>query len=158
MTDRGKTIEAGRDQQQEELARLYEADETAWLEESCRLIRAGRLDALDYDNLASFLEDMAIRERREVKSRLRVLLAHLLKWQYQPRKRTKSWSTTIINQRFELNNELTASLRKYAEEVLPESYQSAVKLAAHQTDLPRTAFPADCPYSLDEILSGEELP
>src|SRR5258708_39010814 len=80
---------------------LYEPDETAWLEESSRHIRAGRLDCLDYENLASYLEDMARRDRREIQSRLTILIAHLLKWRYQADKRTRSWEQTIVTQRIE---------------------------------------------------------
>src|SRR5260370_10100145 len=83
------------------LAALAELDETAWLEESSRLIRAGRLDELDYANLAAYLEDMAIRDHREVKSHLRVLIAHLLKWNYPPEKRSRSWTLTVLNHRLE---------------------------------------------------------
>jgi Domain of unknown function DUF29 len=138
------------------LAALYESDETAWLEESSRLIRAGQLEALDCEHLASYLEDMARRDRREVNSRLRVLIAHLLKWQYQPEKRSRSWTQTIINQRFELEGILESStLRQHAEDVLAKIFPSAVKSATNQTRLPRNAFPGDCPFTLDQILTEE---
>ena len=74
----------------EKLADLYEADETAWLDAMAESIRKGRLDDLDYAHLAEYLEDMAKRDRREVKSRLTVLAAHVLKWQHQPKKRSRS--------------------------------------------------------------------
>src|SRR5437016_3093353 len=84
------------------LARVYEENETAWLDISARLIREGRRDELDYDNLCEFLEAMAKRDRREVESRLAVLLAHLLKRTYQPQGRSRNWQATIEGQRHEL--------------------------------------------------------
>jgi hypothetical protein len=138
------------------VADLYESDETAWLEESSRLIRAGHFDALDYENLASYLEEMAMRDRREVNSRLRVLMAHLLKWQYQSEKRSRSWTLTIINQRFELESLVeSGTLRQQARDAVSKIYPSAVKLAAAQTKLPPSTFPAECPFTFDQILTEE---
>src|SRR5205809_1016263 len=85
-----------------ELAFLYVDDETAWLEECSRLIRAGRLDALDYKSLASYLEDMAGRDRREIQSLLTMLISHLLHWRLQPQKRCRSWKVVIVSDRNEL--------------------------------------------------------
>ena len=81
---------------------LYERDETAWLETMAELIRLGRLDELDYSNLAEYLADMARRDRREVESRLTVLISHALKWTHQPDHRSGSWRGTIVEQRQEL--------------------------------------------------------
>src|SRR4051812_47056812 len=84
------------------LAALYEADETAWLEQTAELVRAGRLSEIDPVSLAEYLTDMARRDRREVFSRLVVLLAYLLKWDHQPAGRSGSWRGTILEQRREL--------------------------------------------------------
>ena len=73
----------------EDLPALYESDETAWLDAMSELIRQGRLDQLDYAHLEEYLADMARRDRREVESRLTVLIVHLLKWKHQARKRTR---------------------------------------------------------------------
>jgi len=136
------------------LAKLYEPDETAWLDASSRLMRDGRLDELDYENLATYLEDQAKRDRREVNSRLRVLMAHLLKWQYQPEKRSRGWALTVIRQRRQLKRLLaSATLQQHAAEVLAEIYPAAVKMAAYQTGLPRSAFPAACPLRLKQIMT-----
>src|ERR1700722_9538046 len=83
------------------LADLYMADETAWLDAMAELIGEKRLDELDYAHLKEFLEDMAIRDRREVNSRLRVLLTHILKWTFQKQMRTPSWESTVANQQDE---------------------------------------------------------
>lgn len=137
-------------------ASLYETDETAWLEKMSLLIKERRYEKLDYKHLSEYLSDMAKRDRREVFSRLKTLLVHLLKWNYQPRKRSRSWEVTILNQRYELAYELESkTLRNHALEVLSKAYAQAVKLAAKETGLSDEVFPEECPYTLDEILSEE---
>jgi len=141
------------------LAQLYEADETAWLEAMAELIQQERWADLDYAHLRDYLSDMARRDRREVESRLAVLLTHLLKWMHQPKKRSRSWRGTIILQGQELEGEAARGvLRKHAEAVLADAYAKAVKRAAAETGLPAKVFPAECPYTLEQLLSPELLP
>jgi hypothetical protein len=141
------------------LTALYERDETAWLETMADLIRFGRFDQVDHTNLAEYLSDMARRDRREVESRLTVLIAHLLKWVYQADRRSGSWKVTVIEQRQELEALLSRSvLRNHATAVLPDAYRNAVERTAAETGLPTESFPADCPYSLDQLLSADLLP
>src|SRR5829696_8597908 len=113
------------------LAALYEADETAWLDETAELIRAGRFDQLDAPNLAEYLTDMAKRDRREVFSRLVALLTHLLKWEHQSDRRSGSWQGTILEQQRELRHLLeSGSLHNHAVAVFAEAYADARKQAA----------------------------
>jgi hypothetical protein len=143
-------------QTQYPLAALYLEDETAWLEEMARLIENRRLADLDYENLREFLEDMAKRDRREVKSRLTVLLAHLLKWEHQPENRTGSWRATIITPRQELADSAARGvLRNHAEAVLGEAYANAVERAAAETGLPGQTFAQECPYTVQQLLEIE---
>jgi hypothetical protein len=142
----------------ESLTDLYEADETAWLDTTAELIGAGRLSELDYVHLKEYLEDMARRDRREVSSRLKVLLVHVLKSTYQKENRTPSWQNTIDNQQDELEFDMESGvLRNHAEESLAAIYQKAVKNAAAETGLPPATFPAECPWTLDQLLSAEVL-
>jgi len=142
----------------EALPILYETDETAWLEAMSELIAQGRLDELDYSHLGEYLADMARRDRREVKSRLAVLIAHLLKWTHQPDKRSGSWRGTIVVQRQELADLLSRGvLRDHAEAVLAETYTNGVEQAAAETGLPAETFPEECPYSVDQLLSADVL-
>jgi hypothetical protein len=137
---------------------LYEQDETAWLEATAELIRLGRLDEVDYPNLAEYLADMARRDRREVESRLTVLIAHALKWAHQPDHRSGSWRGTVVEQRQELEGLVSRGvLRNHAEAVLAGVYRKAVERAAAETGLPATTFPASCPYALDQLLSADLL-
>jgi hypothetical protein len=138
------------------IADLYETDETAWLERMSKLIEERRYKELDYKHLSEYLLDMAKRDRREVSCRLKTLLMHLLKWDYQPRKRSRSWEVTIMNQRYELAEELESqTLKNHALDVLPKAYAQAVKLAAKETGLSSEKFPEQCPYTLDDVLSEE---
>jgi hypothetical protein len=90
-----------------------------------------------------------------VQSRLETLIAHILKWQFQPDQRTTSWERTVAEQRRRLDEHLTKTLRRHAEEVLANCYRGAVDDAALATGLPRTTFPATCPFTLDQILTEE---
>lgn len=137
----------------ESLATLYTEDETAWLEAMAEAARRRDTSALDLDHLSEYLTDMALRDRREVKSRLAVLLTHLLKWEFQPDRRVRGWRTTVLTQRNELADLAGAGvLRAHAEAVLVEAYDRAVELAASETALPLATFPGDCSYSLEQLL------
>ena len=137
---------------------LYEHDETAWLEAMAELIRLGRLEEVDYVSLAEYLADMARRDRREVESRLTVLIAHVLKWVKFPDRRSGSWKTTIVEQRQELEALVSRGvLRNHAEETLAEVYLRAVERAAAETGFSADTFPTTCSYTLDQLLSVDLL-
>ncbi|WP_169975751.1 DUF29 domain-containing protein [Tautonia rosea] len=136
------------------LSSLYELDETAWLDLMADLAREGRVEEFDLAHLAEFLSDIARRDRREVESRLVVLLLHLLKWEFQPDRRTRSWRAPLIEQRQELNAVASKGvLRAHAEETLPAVYERAVERAAAETGLPVDRFPSECPYPLEQLLT-----
>jgi hypothetical protein len=78
---------------------LYDRDIIAWANEQARLLRAGHLDRIDIEHIAEEIEDVGKSEQRELASRMAVLLAHLLKWQFQPQRRGRSWQRTIRDQR-----------------------------------------------------------
>lgn len=140
----------------ETLPALYERDETAWLEAMAELARDGRTEDLDLPHLAEYLADMAGRDRREVESRLVVLLAHLLKWVQQPDHRSRSWRATVVEQRQELSRLVGRGvLRNHAEGVLADVYSDAVERAAAETGLPPDRFPRECPYTVDQLLTVE---
>lgn len=138
-------------------ASLFEQDETAWLEQTANLVSQRRFGEIDHGQLSEYLTDMARRDKREVFSRLVTLLAHLLKWEHQPENRSNSWRGTILEQRRELRLLLeSGSLRRHAAEVLGKAYQDAVEQAAVETGLAGETFPAECPASLDELLTPGE--
>lgn len=138
------------------LPALFDHDETAWLEAMAALIAAGRSEELDLTNLREYLLDMARRDRREVKRRLAILLAHRLKWVQQPQRRSRGWRKTMVVQRQALEDLLkSAVLRAYAQGVLADAYDNAREQAVAETSLPASAFPRTCPYSLEEILAAD---
>jgi hypothetical protein len=140
------------------LAALYELDETAWLEATSELIRESRYDLIDAHSLSEYLADMARRDRREVDSRLIVLLAHILKWLQQPDRRSGGWKATIIEQRQELESLLGRGvLWNHAEATLADAYRKAVERAAAETGLSNETFAEVCPFTLEQLLSVDVI-
>ena len=141
------------------LTALYEADETAWLDAMSRLAAERRFEEFDCENLSEFLESMARRDRREVETRLKLLLMHLLKWGYQPEKRSSSWRITIRNQRWELRKDLEGgTLRGHAVTCLAECYRIARQDAADETGLPIETFPAEMLVTIEDLIGqGEDI-
>ena len=136
---------------------LYERDETAWLEAMSALAAAGRLAEMDNSNLSEYLADMAKRDRREVFSRLVVLLAHLLKGEHQPSHRSGSWRGTIREQRRELRQLLeSGTLRNHAELVLSDAYAEARRQAADETELDLSVFPVENAWGLDTVVGESD--
>lgn len=135
------------------LAALYETDETAWLEQSADLVRAGRLDQLDLESLSEYLSAMARRDRREVFSRLVVLLVHLLKWEHQPERRSGSWRGTIREQRRELQQLLeSGTLRNHAVQVFANAYAESRLQAAEEMEIDTANIRTQCAWGFDEVL------
>jgi hypothetical protein len=139
---------------------LYELDVFEWTVRNAELLRAGRYEEADILHIAEELEDMGKRDRRELLSRVRLLVAHLLKWQFQPDRRSPSWEETIDPQRTEIGDLLQdmPSLRRALASHLRELYPQAVRRAARETGLSRSAFPDRCPYTPEQILDIEFLP
>jgi hypothetical protein len=137
---------------------LYDEDLLAWAERQAALLRAGQLDRLDLEHLIDELEAMAGKLRRELKNRLRILLARMLKWQAQPKRRSRSWAATLAEQRDQIDALLdeNPSLRSYLDEVARRAYPRAVRLAAIETGLPRHAFPDELRYAVAQILGDLE--
>ena len=132
----------------------YEGDFHAWAIAQAALLRAGRMSELDIQHIAEEIEALGRGERRDLVSRLEVLLLHLLKWSYQPERQGKSWRLTIIEQRERLAGHLreNPSLRAVQDEALADAYRYAVLRAERETGLLRDMFPWTCPYSFDEAM------
>ncbi len=139
---------------------LYEQDYCLWLQSAIEALRSRRLEAVDIDNLVEELEDLGRREKKAVYSDLRVLLIHLLKWKYQPQKRTNSWRVTIAEhrQRLEESFEVSPSLRRYYQECFAQCYQAARRGSSAQTGMPVDNFPGECPFKLKQVLDLSWLP
>jgi len=137
----------------------YQRDFYSWLMEQARHIREGRWQALDRDNLAEEIESLGREQFNKLAGALRVLLLHMLKWDHQPRKRTRSWTVSITNQRFEIDDVLAdnPSLRPRIPDAIARAYRQARTLAARETGLPDSKFPPTCPYRYNEIMTREFL-
>jgi hypothetical protein len=135
---------------------LYDEDLFQWTRETAALIRAGRFKEVDWEHVAEETEDMGKRDRREVLSRLIVLIMHLLKWELQPKLRGTSWRATVVDQRREIELLLadSPSLRRHTKTDLPAVYRKAVRDTAKATFLKEDAFPAECPYSFEQLLDS----
>lgn len=138
----------------------YDEDFYAWTTEQARLLRQGALSDLDIENIAEELESMGRGDKREIGSRLEVLLMHLLIWQVQVLHRSPGWSGTIREQRRRIIKLLqeSPSLRPVLPELITEAYPEAHDKAARETGLPETAFPAECPFTPEQILAEDFLP
>ncbi len=138
----------------------YDQDFYAWITRNVELLRSGHLSEVDAKHIAEELESMGKRDLRQLRSRLQVLTMHLLKWQYQRDLQSKSWLTTIDHQRDEIEALLldSPSLRTAMEDALAMIYPKAARDACRETGLPEAAFPATCPYRLDEIVDPNFLP
>lgn len=141
---------------------LYSQDFLQWTQEQIDSLRHGRWSELDIENLIEELEDLGRSEQRELGSYLRVLMMHLLKWQYQPQRRTNSWQVTITNCRYNIQDclEDAPSLQQFLNDAewRQKYYRRACRDAAKETKKALTAFPEVCPYRLEQLLSPDWLP
>ena len=139
---------------------LYDTDFYAWANRQAALLRAGRLGEADIENIAEEIESMGKSEKRELVTRLAVLLMHLLKWRYQPKGRGKSWRLTIRRQRLDLVDHLAdnPSLKSQIKASMASAYQRACIDAAQETRLEPEDFPDVCPWSHEEIIDDTFWP
>lgn len=136
----------------------YETDFYGWTQQQAQILRNQQISNIDWNHLAEEIEDMGRSEKRELGSRLEILIMHLLKWQFQPNLRSRSWKLTIKEQRLRLEKLLkeNPSLKFNIENVTENTYPLAVISAEKETGL--SSFPENCPYNLTEILSPEFFP
>jgi hypothetical protein len=133
----------------------YARDVTTWSQEQARAIREGRWDDIDRENVAEEIESVGRTEFNSLARLLRVLVLHLLKWDHQPERRSRSWVLSIEAQRNDLEDVLADNpgLRPRIDEAIARAYRRARIEAAQETGLERTAFPEKCPYSFEDITS-----
>ena len=136
----------------------HDNDFYAWTQEQAHLLKTGQLHQIDWQNIAEEIEDMGRSEKRQLESRLEVLIMHLLKWQFQPSLRSRSWQLTIKEQRLRLEKLLqeNPSLQSNLSEVIEKVYPLAALSAERETGL--SLFPETCLYNSTEILSSEFFP
>jgi Domain of unknown function DUF29 len=138
----------------------YDDDFYAWTMEQARLLRSGELSLLDVENIAEELESMGRSDKRELDSRLEVLLVHLLKWRVQVQFRSRSWSGTIREQRSRIEDlaSESPSLRPQLSRIQPSLYARARRVASNETGLPASMFPASCPFTAEQVMAEDFVP
>jgi hypothetical protein len=135
-------------------ASLYDRDVYAWAQEQARLLKAGRLGEIDAENIAEEILDVGRNEYDKLQSALTVLLMHMLKWDYQPERRSRSWEATILEQRDRVEEQLhdNPSLKARIPEASSRAYRRARLRASGETGMDRGGFPEVCPYDWDAIM------
>ena len=138
----------------------YESDVVAWANEQAQLVRAGRFELLDLEHIAEEIEDVGKSERRELASRMAVLMTHLLKWQFQPERQSVSWQRTIKEQRkslgFHIKQVPSLKSKLGDPDWLDAIWSDAVTMAINETGMGE--FPESCPWLIEDILSNDWLP
>jgi Domain of unknown function DUF29 len=139
---------------------LYDTDFALWAEETAQRLKDGRIADIDLENLIEEVEDLSRRERDALYSNLKMVLLHLLKWEFQHQKQTNSWRASIREHRQRIKRQIkkSPSLKSYPEEILSECYAEARELASDKTGLSLNAFPAECPYAIATALDSNFLP
>jgi hypothetical protein len=155
MASRQKDIETKLAPGDEPVRAEYERDFHAWLMEQARHLRDGNFKGVDRDNLAEEIESLGREQFNKLVGALRVLMVHMLKWDHQPARRSRSWMLSIKQQRFEINDVLddNPGLKPRVAEAIARAYRGARIDAAKETELDETKFPATCPYSFDDLMS-----
>ncbi|MCL4461335.1 MAG: DUF29 domain-containing protein [Nitrospirae bacterium] len=149
---------------------LYNSDFYEWALTNAHLLRKGLISEIDFQHIADELEDMGQKEKRELKSQLRRLIVHLLKWRFQPEKRTirlsdsnienRSWRDSIINSRREIEDilESSPSLKRTIPSLVENLYPKCIESAIQETGLKPDVFPEKFPFSQEELLSEQFWP
>jgi hypothetical protein len=138
----------------------YEKDFYSWTQEQAELLKNGRYSELDIDNLIEEVESMGRSEKRELESRLTILLLHLLKWKYQEVRRSRSWQLSIDEQRIQFEETLNENpgLKPQLEEIVKKAYKLAVIKAARETKISKSVFPESCPWKLAQFIEDGFYP
>lgn len=137
----------------------YETDFYQWTQQQADLLRQGALSALDVENLIEEIEDMGASNRRSLGIFLDLVIMHLLKWRYQPERRSNSWKSSIRKGRHAIERllEESPSLKPRLSVMVTAEYRRARSEAADETGLPLTTFPDQCPFTVEQII-GEYWP
>lgn len=138
---------------------LYQQDYLQWIERTIAQLQHQNYDQVEWEHLIEEIKDRGRSERRGLESNLIVVLLHLLKWQYQPDRRSGSWEGSILEHRRRINKALedSPSLQPYLQTILAESYTAARKQAKAETGLMIETFPTECAYSLSDLLDDDFL-
>jgi hypothetical protein len=138
----------------------YETDFYTWTQQQAELLKSGRLSEIDVENIIEEIETMGRSEKREYESRLSILLLHLLKWQYQPVRRGRSWLLTIKEQRIQFAEVMDENpgLKSQQPVILKAAYRLARVRVSRETGLDESVFPSECPWTIEQIIDHDFFP
>lgn len=141
------------------MAQLYDQDYCLWVENTVEQLKQKKLNHIDWENLIEEIESLGKSQKNALESNLRILLMHMLKWQYQSNLRSNSWSYTITEHNIRINKAFkeSPSLKRYFIDVFDDCYQDARKLAAKETGLDIAIFPVNCPFSQQDVLDSDRI-
>jgi hypothetical protein len=139
---------------------LYDADLYAWSTEQAKRLRVLKPDGLDWENVAEEIESLGRSDKRAIGSNLKVILEHLIKWRYQPQKRSKSWSGSIVEHRQRIRQLMqeSPSLAQAPGELMTQAYADARRKALVATGLSERAVSKTCPFTVDQVLDEDYFP
>jgi hypothetical protein len=138
-------------------SRAYRDDLYGWVQDQVTLLKANEIGSIDSSHITQELRELGLSEFKRLASATRVALLHLIKWDYQPERRSRSWLLTIDEQRYQIAEILRANpgLKPCREGIVKSAYAVACRVAARETGLPRAAFPTECPYRWEDIIRRE---
>ena len=142
-----------------QLKQLYETDDYLWLLETIKLLKQGRFDEVDLENLIEELEDLGSEKKNAVVSLLEQVIRHLLLlqyWQEEYERNGYHWQGEIVNFRNQLKRRLTGNLRNYLTQEMLEIYADALEYVKVKTKF-QVDFPEECPYTLEQLLDKDYL-
>ncbi|WP_413174890.1 DUF29 domain-containing protein [Anabaena azotica] len=142
---------------------LYEQDFYLWIQTTVQVLKEGKLEQLDIDNLIEEIDSMGRSEKKELKTRLIVLIEHLLKLQYWTEKKddnARGWRNTVVEQRRQITYTLadSPSLKSILNDIFPDCYQDARNDTLRKYQLPSELFPEESPFSLVQVLNLDFIP
>lgn len=138
----------------------HDIDFYTWTQQQVTLLQHRQWGELDLDNLIDEIGSMGRSEKRELDSRLAVLLAHLLKWQYEPARQGKSWRLTIKEQRIKIKKCLrdNPGLKLQVSDIMMDAYDEGLIIAMRETEMDESIFPTICPWSFERIIADDFWP
>jgi len=142
------------------LVSQHDLDFYLWTQQTAQVLRSGNFSQIELDDLIEEVEDMGNSQKDALESNLIRVIQHLLKWKYQPEKRSNSWKASITEHSLRLNRAFkkSPSLRRYFDQVLDECYSDARLIISRETGLDLSAFPPQCPFNSEDILDPQYLP
>jgi DNA-binding protein len=138
----------------------HETDAYGWAVHTAQLLRDKKMNEVDFDGIVEELEEMGISNKHALTSRLTLIISHLLKWQFQPNMRSRSWTYTIEEQRKRAKIYINdnPSLKSKLDDIMIKAYDVAISKAASETSLDKKNFPTQCPYTFEQIMNDEFYP